>query len=290
MSFQATQQTPRDLQVQQHRGAIPITRWRGTVWEDNVGVDYKIVSAGGSESDVGVLPEVKQCGAVQLEDFENCCVSMEELFPINIDVVPEEEKCRHYEALATYAYCISRGPMDLGTAKGVKHTMDRGSAQPIQVPPHKVPFHKREEICRQVDEMLEAEIIEPSESSWSSPAVLVAKPDGTQRFCVDYCALNSVMKWDLYPLPRCDDMLESLAEAQWFSHLDLLRGYWQIDVAVEDHEKTVFATPDGLYEFRRLSFGLTNAPACFMRAMHLILKGLCWSDCLVYLDDIIIFG
>ena len=160
-------------------------------------------------------------------------------------------------------------------AKGAKHTTDTGSAQPIQVPPRRVPFHKREEISSQVDEILEEEIIEPPESSWSSPVVLVATPDGTQRFCVDYRALDSVTKRDLYPLPRCDDILESLAGAQWFSHLDLLRGYWQIDVAVEDREKTAFATPGGLYQFHRLSFGLTNAPACFMRAMHLILKGLC---------------
>lgn len=138
--------------------------------------------------------------------------------------------------------------------------------------------------------MLEAGIIEPSESPWSSPVVLVAKPDGSQRFSVDYRALNSVTKSYLYPLPRCDDILESLAGAQWFSHLDLLRGYWQIGVDVEDREKTAFATPDGLYQFCRLSFGLTNAPACFMRAMHIVLKGLCWSDCLVYLDDIIVFG
>ena len=107
---------------------------------------------------------------------------MKELFPVDSDAVPEEEKRRHYEVLATYANCISRGPMDLGTAKGVKHTIDTDSAQPIQVPPRRVPFHKREEIRRQVDEMLEAEIVEPSESSWSSPVVLVAKPDGTQRF------------------------------------------------------------------------------------------------------------
>ena len=61
-------------------------------------------------------------------------------------------------------------------------------------------------------------------------------------------------------------------------------------MAEQDREKTAFAIPVGPYQFRKLSFGLTNAPACFMRAMHLILKSLCWSDCLVYLNDIIIFG
>ena len=142
----------------------------------------------------------------------------------------------------------------------------------------------------QMDKMLEAKIIEPSESTWSSPLVLVVKPDGTQHFCVDYRALNKVTKRDLYPLPRRDDILESLAVAQWFSHLYLLRGYWQIDVVEEDQEKTVFATPESLYQFRKLSLGLTNAPAGFMKAIHLVLKGLCWSDCLVYLDDIIVIG
>ena len=71
----------------------------------------------------------------------------------------------------------------------------------------------------QVDEMLEA-----SESSWSSPVVLAAKPDGSQRFSVDCHALNSVTKQDLYPLPRCNGILESLSGTQWFSHLYLLRG------------------------------------------------------------------
>ena len=254
------------------------------------GKGYKIVPPSVPKENVEVDLGARQCSAVFVGDSGNGSIPVEEMFPISSGSVPEEEKRKHYEVLSTYADCISKGPWDLGTAKGLKHTIDTGPAQPIRVPPRRVPFHKRQEMRRQVDEMLEAQIIEPSESPWSSPVVLVAKPDGTQRFCVDYRALNKVTKRDLYPLPRCDDILESLAGAQWFSHLDLLRGYWQIDVAEEDREKTAFATPDGLYQFRKLSFGLTNAPACFMRAMHLTLKGLCWSDCLVYLDDIIIFG
>ena len=249
---------------------------------------YKVVK--GAKEHVKVELGARQCSAGFVENSEADNVPFEEMFPISSDSVPEEEKRKHYEVLSTYADCISRGPWDLGSAKGVKHTIDTGSARPIQVPPRRVPFHKRQEMRRQVEEMLEAQIIEPSESPWSFPVVLVAKPDGTQRSCVDDRALNKVTKRDLYPLPRCDDILESVAGAQWFSHLDLLRGYWQIDVVEEDREKTAFATPDGLYQFRTLSFGLTNAPACFMRAMHLVLKGLCWSDCLVYLDDIIVFG
>ena len=125
----------------------------------------------------------------------------------------------------------------------MKHTIDKGSAKPIQLPLRRVPFHKRQEVHHQVVKCLKhTQIIEPSDSPWSSLVVLVAKPD-------------------------------------------LLRGYWQIDVAEQDREKTAFATPDSLYQFCKLNFGHTNARVCLMRAMHLTLKGLCWSDCLGYIDD-----
>lgn len=145
---------------------------------------YKVIK--GAKEHVKVGLGARQCSAVFVENSEADTVPFKEMFPISSDSVPEEEKRKHYEVLSTYADCISRGPWDLGSAKGVKHTIDTGSAQPIQVPPRRVPFHKRQEMRRQVDEMLEAQIIEPSESPWSSPVVLVAKPDGTQRFCVDY--------------------------------------------------------------------------------------------------------
>ena len=166
-----------------------------------MGVGYKVVPPAASKEDVEVGLEAKQCGAVFVRDADVHSLLVEEMFPISSDLVPEEEKLRHYEVLSTYADCLSKGPWDLGTAKGVQHTIDTGSAKPIQVPPRRVPFHKRQEMCNQVDEMLEAEIIEPSNSPWSSPVVLVVKPDGSKRFCVDCCALNSVIKQDFYPLP-----------------------------------------------------------------------------------------
>ena len=87
-----------------------------------------------------------------------------------------------------------------------------------------------------------------------------------------------------------DDTLETLSGSKWFSTLDLLSGYWQVEVEECDRDKTAFVTKKGLYEFKVMPFGLSNAPATFQRLMDLTLAGLQWSHCLVYLDDIIVMG
>ncbi|GFX19565.1 hypothetical protein TNCV_2074731 [Trichonephila clavipes] len=138
--------------------------------------------------------------------------------------------------------------------------------------------------------MLDEGIVQPSESPWSSPIVLVRKKDGSWRFCVDYRKLNSVTKKDVYPLPRIDDTLDCLKGAMFFSSMDLRSGYWQIEIDEADREKTAFITPEGLYEFKVMPFGLCNAPATFERMMDNLLRHFKWTMCLCYLDDIIVFS
>ena len=93
-----------------------------------------------------------------------------------------------------------------------------------------------------------------------------------------------------YPIPRIDDTLDTLSGSCWFSTLDFVSGYWQVEVAQQDREKTAFCIPEGLFEFKVLPFGLNNAPATFQRLMDLLLFELKWKTCLVYLDDVIIFA
>lgn len=172
----------------------------------------------------------------------------------------------------------------------VKHRIKTGDHEPISQRAYRVAPTERRVIQEEVEKMLARGIIRPSESPWSSPVVLVKKKDGTWRFCVDYRRLNKITKKDVYPLPRIDDTLDCLKRAKFFSSMDLRSGYWQIEVDEADREKTAFITPEGLYEFKVMPFGLCNAPATFERMMDNLLRHLKWTMCLCYLDDIIVFS
>ncbi|KRY46609.1 Retrovirus-related Pol polyprotein from transposon 17.6 [Trichinella britovi] len=148
----------------------------------------------------------------------------------------------------------------------------------------------REEVEGHVRRMLERGLIEPAEGPWSSPVVLAKKKDGSSRFCDDYRRLNEVTRKDAQPLPQLDATLDALAGAKWFTTSDLASGYWQVEVDKRDREKTAFATPLGLYQFKVMPFGLCNAPGTFQQLMERTLSGLVGKSCLVYLDDIIVFS
>ena len=141
-----------------------------------------------------------------------------------------------------------------------------------------------------VAEMLDGNVISPTQSPWASPIVLVSKRDGGTRFCVDYRKLNSVTKLDVFPLPRIDDCLDVLSGTRYFSTLDLSSGFWQVKMEAESAEKTAFVTHCGSYQFNVMPFGLVNVPSTFQRLMEKVMSGLMPEKCLTYIDDILVVG
>ena len=174
--------------------------------------------------------------------------------------------------------------------EAVVHKINTGSTRPIRCNPRKLSPKKIKIQQELVDKMLENGQIEPSDSAWSAPTVLVTKKDDSTRFCVDYRQLNARTKKDAFPLPRIDDSLNSLSGQAWFSTLDLASGYWQVKLSENVKPKTAFATHSGLFQFAVMPFGLCNAPATFERLMSQVMRRLHWKRCLVYIDDILVFG
>ena len=195
-----------------------------------------------------------------------------------------------HRLLSQYHDIFAVDEHDLGHTNAIKHQINTGNSPPIRQHARCIPPARRHEAKNLLNDMLNNNIIQPSSSPWASPVVLVQKKDGSLRFCIDYRKVNAITRKDAYPLPRVDDTLDTLACCKWFTTLDLLSGYWQVEVDEKDREKTAFITYEGLFEFNKMPFGLCNAPATFQRLMDLILAGLQWTNCLVYLDDILIIG
>ena len=136
--------------------------------------------------------------------------------------------------------------------------------------------------------MLENGLIEPSNSEWSSPCILVPKPDGSFRFCTDFCKLNTVTKSDSFPIPRIDDCIDKIGHAKFVSKLDLLKGFWHVPLTERAKKLSAFVTPKGLYQYKVMPFGMKNAPATFQRLINQLTRDL--DGCEGYIDDIVIYS
>lgn len=209
---------------------------------------------------------------------------------VNKAEVDEEEKKLLQSFLQHHREVFSMKG-ELGRYEDTLFKINTGNADPIRSMPRPVPHHKKVEVDRQLDDMLRRGLIEPSNSEWASPILLVKKKDGTLRFCVDYRKLNDVTKHDSFPLPNIHDCLSSLGEnSTYFSTLDMASGYWQMGMDPDSQEKAAFTTHRGLFKPLVQPFGPKGGVAHFSRVMNSLLGSMQWEKLLIYLDDILVFG
>lgn len=182
---------------------------------------------------------------------------------------------------------VSKG---LGRTSLLTHTIDTGNATPIKQRYFCLSPERLKELNRQLDEMLELGVVEPSSSEWNNPVLMVPKSNGELRFCLDSRKLNSVSKGDAYPLPYISHILKHLGQAKYLSSIDLKSAFWQIGLdSVSSREKTAFTVPGrGLFHFVVMSFGLKGAPATQQRLMDKLFGPEFDNRVFVYLDDIIV--
>ncbi|RVW19037.1 Retrovirus-related Pol polyprotein from transposon 17.6 [Vitis vinifera] len=156
--------------------------------------------------------------------------------------------------------------------------------------PYRMPPAELLELRKQLKELLDAGLIQPSRAPYGAPVLFQKKQDGSLRMCVDYRALNKVTIKNKYPIPLAVELFDRLSKASYFTKLDLRSGYWQVRIAVGDEGNTTCVTRYGSYEFLVMSFGLTNAPATFCNLMNDVLFDYLDVFVVVYLDDIVVYS
>ena len=225
----------------------------------------------------GELPESNSEGILDSFDFSESNLTEEQIRQVK-------------EVLRAHPQAISQDDDDVGRADIIEHEIKfvKPDQQPIKIPPRRFHGALKEGIEQEVQKLYDDHIIERSDSPWSAPVVPVIKPDKSVRLCVDYRALNKVTNKDAFPLPNIEDALYNLSGFKYFTTLDLVRGYYQVPMSEESKQYTAFSTYSGHWQFRRMPFGLCNAPATFQRLMNAVLSEFSWDRVMAYLDDIII--
>ena len=191
------------------------------------------------------------------------------------------------------AYCdiFTLESNELGCTSAIEHEICINNSDPFKEWFRHIPPPLLEEVHTSLWDMLDAGAIHPSQSVWCNTVVLVRKKDGTLHFCVNFRCLNMQTRKDLYPLPHIQEALESMVGAAHFSSMDFKSGFWQIKMAPKLQQYTAVMVGNlGFYEFTHMLFGLCNTPVTFQHLMQNTLGELNLTYCVIYLDDVIVFG
>ncbi|KAB0793022.1 hypothetical protein PPYR_12642 [Photinus pyralis] len=214
---------------------------------------------------------------------------------LRTDHLNSEEKDSLFKICKEFNHIFHVDGDKLTYTDSIKHSIPTSSQTPVNTKTYRFPAIHKEEVNKQVNKMLEDNVIEPSYSPWNSPIWVVPKKSdasGTKkwRIVVDYRKLNDITIGDSFPLPNISDILDQLGHSKYYSVIDLKSGFHQIKMDKNDAPKTAFSTPTGHYQFNRMPFGLKTAPATFQRLINNVLIGLNNQKCFVYLDDIVVHG
>ena len=259
-------------------------------------VDTKFVLISAKESSV-TIKENDNVGVfnsvLQLPDIDSHSTDVPDTNPLNHVSLPELDVNRQAEVLTMlekYKPVFSASDKDVGLASVTSHVIRLTDDTPIFQRPRRFPQPIAEEIERQCQELNSLDIIEPSSSPWSSPVVPVRKKDGSIRMCIDYRKLNGVTVPDKFPMPNLADSIFGLKGTKYFTCLDLVRGYYQIPMDKDSKPYTAFSTVRNHWQFKRLSFGMRNAPSAFQRQIQAVLSTFPSNKVVAYIDDILIMG
>jgi hypothetical protein len=173
-----------------------------------------------------------------------------------------------------------------GSCDLLEHSVKIPDGAVVNVKQYPLPFESQKVIEQEVKKMIELDVIEPSISPFSSPIVLVKKKDGSTRFCIDFRHLNKITEFDAEPIPDPEVLFTSLQGKQHFTKIDLAKGYWQIPMSESDRAKTAFRTPQGLYQFKKMPFGMSTAPSTFARMMKMM--NLDRFNAVHFFDDVLV--
>jgi hypothetical protein len=243
----------------------------------------------------GITPNTKTCETVSVEELHRLQQQNSVHYMVQLYFAEDTEKQATVPRLVamvleTYE-SVFEEPKGLPPHRRYDHTIPlMPGASPVNLRPYRYNPMQKNEIEKQVKEMVAQGVIQASSSSFASPVLLVGKKDLTWRLCVDYRHLNAMTIKNKYPLPVIDELLDELAGAHWFTSLDLRSGYHQIRMAAGEEYKTAFQTHHGHFEYKVMPYGVTGGPATFQGVMNDILAPMLRKYVLVFVDDILIYS